>query len=728
MYGVDRLVTGIAAAVGVFFWPVVIILIIVLLVHHGSKDPKHHPEDDEPVAIAEGEELQAKVVKPEPAPVAPPKPKNPYAGINAMLLTGSALLVVAVIKFTNDANDSLVAPVAIILTLLFYTIGYFLYKKVDYLKIVGTAFSYISLAIFPFWVISFNFFGMSWHGAWILSSIITFAALILTSFIYKSKIPAYFAYIWLFVIAWACTPEGAIANSNFNIQVYWLYTTSAIVALIPAILWKLKPDWLPVFFRKPTQVFGAAFMPTVAVFSVWLYVVPDSLNYFPFLRTIMISLFLIWSYLYYTITRSYGWFVFLRFVAQGILLTITMDALNYSLFSSESTGVNDSVKLAIITVWLISFLAQTMASLFIPKKDAAAEKFEHFAEVISLLGIFVTPLLTIGLKDPVGPVVNLIICFVIAVLGVSYTIVHKNPRWSMASAIALCLARIVITNSVLIASWNAWSDLIYFTVVAGLIMLMYQMFRKYNEQESFAITIVELIVVSVLIVWSALNANYAEIGWLIVSLYLALLGYMSNQAFLYEMSIYSGAFCLYSLSGTIGELMLPESASKCVTGAFSFITPCSGYELSAYTNWIAGINTVRSLIVGGALLAVSFLKERQLEQNKRWRFFLGYLLAGLGLYAVGITAGDYWMMFCLVWQVIFLVYAAINDIEWLVWVTIIAMPICALSLTGGFTYLWFAILGLTLIGIVIWRLAKMNHAKLAAEANAQKPKADAEKK
>ena len=725
MYGADRLVSGIAAAVGAFFWPALIIAIIVLLVHHGSKDPKSHPEDDEPVAFAEGE---APVQKVEPViPPAPPKPKNPYAGINAMLLTGSALLVVAVIKFTNDANDNLVAPVAIILTLLFYAIGYFLYKKVDYLKIVGTAFSYISLAIFPFWVISFNFFGMSWHGAWILSSFITLAAIILTTFIYKSKITAFVTYLWLFVVAFACTPETA-ANSTFSMPIYWCYTTSAIIALIPAILWKLKPDWLPVFYRKPTQVFGAAFMPTVAIFAAWLYLMPDSLTMFPFLRTIMIILFAIWTYLYYSITRSYGWFVFLRFVAQGALLTITMDALNYSLFSSASTGVNESIKLAIITIWLISFLAQTMVSLFIPKKDAEAEKCEHFAEMISLLGIFVTPLLTIGLQDPIGPVVNLIICFVIAVLGVCYTIVHKNPRWSIATTIALCLARLVITNSVLIASWNAWTDLIYFTAVSGAIVLMYQLFRKYNEQESFAITVVELVVSSFLVVWSSLNANYAEIGWLIASLYLALLGFMSSQTFLYEMSIYSGAFCLYSLSGTIGELMLPESAAECVTGAFSIIKPCNGYNLVAYTNWIAGINTVRSFIIGGALLAISFLKERELEQNRRWRFFLGYLLTGIGLYAVGVTAGEYWMMFCLVWQIIFLVYAAINDIEWLVWVTIIAMPICALSLTGGFTYLWFAILGLTLIGIVIWRLAKMNRAKLAAEANGEKPKIEKPKK
>ena len=702
---------GLIVAFFLATWPIWAIIAVIVIVHRSNKKSNQKTYDDQ---VRNG--IVHNSALPQEQPPAPPKKKNPYAYINAMLLTGSVLLVVGIIKFTNDANDNLVAPVAIALTLIFYALGYFIYKKFDYLKVVGIAFSYISLAIFPFWVISFNFFGMSWHGAWILSSIITFLAILTTTFLYKSKITSYFTYIWLFVVAWACTPE-IDTHSGVNVTAYWLYTTSGLIALIPAIVWKLKPNWLPVFFRKATQVFSGAFMPTVALFAVWLFLVPAPMTYIPFLRTIMVILFLIWTAIYYSITHSYGWFVFTRFVAQGLLLTVTMDALNYSLVSTSLHSVSDAVRLGIITVWLISFLIQTMISLFIPKKNEYAQLNEHRAEVASLIGIFITPIFTVGLQDPMGAVVNLIICLVVAILGISYAIVHKNSSWTIATVAALCFARIVITGSSLMDGWNEWIDLIYFTVVSGVVVLLYQFFRKYHEQNTFAITITELIITLFAVVYSAFAANYAEIGWLIASLYLALFGYMSRQNVLYEASIYSGALCLYSLAGTVGEFVLPEEAQKCIAGPVSFIRKCeSSSAVAAYTNWIACINVIRSFIIGGALTAVSFLKELSLEPNMRIRFFLGYFIMSIGLYMVGLTAGEYWMLFCLSVQVAYLIYGAINDIEWLVWVTIIAMPICSFSLAGGFTYLWFISVGLALIGIVIWRLTKINRAKLNEEA------------
>ena len=715
------LFTLISAVIGLgsFFWIIVAIVAVILIVHYSNKKSgKNTRAYDEQVrnGIVHNSEVG------QVAPPEPPKKKNPYAYINAMLLTGSVLLVIGIIKFTNDANDSLVAPVAIALTLIFYALGYFLYKKFEYLKVVGIAFSYISLAIFPFWVISFNFFGMSWHGAWILSSIITFLAILTTTFLYKSKVTSYFTYIWLFMIAWSCTPE-IDTHGGVNVAAYWNFVASGLIALIPTVLWKLKPDWLPVFFRKATMTFSGALMPTVALFAIWLFVVPEPMIYIPFLRTIMIALFLAWTALYYSITRSYGWFVFARFIAQGLLLTITMDALNFSLISTSLYKVSDAVKLGIITVWLISFLVQTMISLFIPKKDAYAQSVEHRAEVASLIGIFITPIFTSGLEDPLGAVVNLIICLVIAVLGISYAIVHKNPKWTIATTVALCFARMVIIGSTLAQGWNEWSDLIYFTIVSGAIVLMYQFFRKYNEKETFAITIIELIVALCAVVYSAFGANYAEIGWLIAALYFALFGYMSKQTVLYEVSIYSGALCLYSLAGTVGEFVLPESAQKCIEGPVSFMRSCPSASAAAtYTNWIASINVIRSFIIGGALTAVSLLKELNYEPNRRFRFFFGYIIMSIGLYMVGLTAGEYWMLFCLSVQVAYLIYGAINDVEWLVWVTIFAMPICSFSLAGGFTYLWFVTVGLTLIGIVIWRLTKINRAKLAEEAK-QKPAA-----
>ena len=712
-------ISDLIGLLGGYTWPLIVGIIIVLLIYRDNRKRKVGNKK-----VADGYTDVAEFVK-QPT-TKPPKVKNPYAGINAMLLAGSALLVVAAIMFTNSANDKLVAPVSIALTLAFYALGIFIYKKFDYLKIVGIAFTYISLATFPFWVIPFQFFGMSWHCAWIWASIISFAVFILTAYIYKSKIPVYFAYIWLFIIAWSCTPEWSVPESGINLPVYWLYISSAVVAMIPAILWRAKPQWLPMYFRKPTKEFAAGFMPAVATFSVWLFAVPNTLLYIPFLRTIMVCFLVAWITLYWAMSHSYNLFVGIRFLAQALLLTVTMDALNFSLMTSKLSGLSEKSQLGIITVWLVSFLAQTMLSLFLPKKTKEVEKAERVAEVCSLIGIFTTPLLTYSLVDPVGATVRLIVCLVIAILGISYAAVHKDMRWTVATVMALFIARLSIAGSMVSNSWNAWIDLLYFTAIGGVIVLVYYFFRKYNEKNAFSLMITEFVICAITIIASAHSADYTELGWLIVSLYLALIGFMSNKAILYEFSVISGAFCLYSLAGTVGEFVLPESAQKCITGPLSFMKPCRGAAASSYTNWIAGINVVRSFIIGGAFTILGIIKERKLEQNKRVRFFLGYVVMSIGLYAVGITAGGHWMAFCLAVQVAYLIYAAMNDIEWLIWVTIIAMPICALSLTGGFTYIWFGILGLTLIGVVIWRLSKINQARLRAQAASQH--APAEKK
>jgi len=697
-----------AFAIVALFWPVIVVA-VVLIAKRNKKKKKQAAIEAE--TVSRDQEMAT-------TPASPPatsKPKDNTGGINVMLIVGCLLLVFGIIKFFNDTNDSLVAPVAIVLTLVFYTLGLAIYNKISYLKIVGAAFTYISLMIFPFWVISFNTFGISWHGSWILASIITFCALLLTTILHESKPLSYFAYLWLFVVAWALTPDHHSYGYSLDIQAYWVYVSSAIVALIPAVLWKLKPNWLPVYFRKATQVFAKWFMPIVGICSLLLLLFTDPMIRYPFLRTVMATLMLGWAYLYWSINKAYSWSVALRFFLQALLLTLTMDLLNYSIADMRLFGskIDDSTRLVVTAVWLASSLAQTIISLFIPKTDEKVRKCEHVAEIVSLVGIFATPIFTLGLNDPANVIVNLIVCGVCAILGIAYTIAHNNPRWSAATILALFMARLVIAGSSLFIGWSAWLDVIYFTIVSGLIIAIYQFFRKYHENDSLILTITGLMISLLEVVASAAAAEYTEIGWLIAALYFALLGFLSKQTVLYEMSIYSGTFCLYSLTGTIGEFMLPDSAAKCVTGPFSMVKPCSGLQAASYVGWIATINTIRCFLIGISLSAVSALKESHKPVNARIRFFLGYVLMSIGLFAVGVTAGEYWMLFCLAVQVGYLIFAAIHDIEWLVWTTIIAMPACAFGMTGGFTYIWYAVLGLTLIGAVIWRLTKMNHAKLA---------------
>ncbi len=689
--------------------------LVIFLVNRSNKNKNSNsvtvsqPTSDSPTAITSS-----------PSNVPKLKPKNPYAGIEIMLLVGSIFLVAAIISFTNQANSNLVAPVAIALTLIFYSLGFFIRKKNNYLKIVGQAFLYISLAIFPIWEVSFNFFGMSWHGAWILASIISFIMFTVTALAFNDKIIASFSYIWLYVMTWSFVPD-IDPSSDFNIALYWIATTSALLSLIPASLWKTKPSWLPVCFRKPTSILAQTAEPFVACCTTVLYMMPDTLTFIPFLRSLTLACLLIWALICWSNNKRYGWFVFSRFVAQFLLFVIVIDALNYSFITGQFMSIPDSTRLAMIVTWLIGSLAQILIALFSPKKDESIAKIEQKVEYASLISIFVALFFSLGMSEPMGSITRFIICVIIAILGVIYTMIRKDVRWILATMLSLLILPYIVAGGFGSAFWTDWLSVAYFAVMAAIVLGLYKWLCSFNEKDGFVATAAGLVGFTGLCVLSSMNVDYAEIGWLVAATMLAAFGYLSKHIFMYELSIYAGALCLFSLVGTIGDAFLPKEVMKCVGATpFSVSNTCSSSRMTAsYTNWIAALNVIRSYILGGALLAVSALKERDLPENKRWRFILSYILTSLGLFAVGATAGGNWMLFCIATQVFYLIYGALKDLDWLVWATIIVTPISALTLTGGFTYIWFGILGLVLIGVVVWRLTKMHKAQERAEAKAK---------
>ena len=118
-----------------------------------------------------------------------------------------------------------------------------------------------------------------------------------------------------------------------------------------------------------------------------------------------------------------------------------------------------------------------------------------------------------------------------------------------------------------------------------------------------------------------------------------------------------------------------------------------------------------------ALLAVSFWKERgENHVFKKWRFLLGYVLLSLSLLIIGWNGEGYWMLPSLIAQVVFLIYSVFKDKTWLVWTTIAALAISMISLSGGYIYIWFGVIGIVLILIVVWRLTKLNAQKQREDA------------
>ena len=674
-----------------------VVVIIYLLVSDNKK--KKANANTAAIAAQNADGSPKPVAEPVPvnaAPPAPPKPVDPYKKWNILLYLGSFLLVMAMIIFINSADDSLVAPTAITLTLLFYAGGIALFKAVPYLKSVGKSFAYTASAVFPFWVISFMSLGMGTQLSWIVASVISLAVFILDTLIFNSKVTATLSYIWLFVLAWSCTP-----GNDRTIGTYWAMLAPMALTLVPTLLWLGKPSWLPVAFRKPTQVFGLILTPILSLALASTFLAEDFAMDYPFLRTLVGVLLLAYALLHWLKGHKYGFFIFTRIVAQLLVFTIVADILNYSFFeyysyySFYAGPTNETTVISVTVVWLVGWLAQSLIALFIPKKDAAAVKAEHVVEVISLA----------------------------AILGVVYSFVHKNILWSIATLISLLLIPTTLSDLFNFNSMN-WFLVAYFAIYGLLALLGYAAFRKKQPVPSFVLALIATIIAGFIVVVASADENFVEIGWLTLAVLLTIFGYLSNKNWLYELAIYSGALCIFSLVGTVGGAIAkanaPVGTRICDTDSYSYsysssrcVTPYASFTDNAEL----AISTVRAFVMPIALLAVSFWKER--EENhvfKKWRFLLGYVLLSLSLLIIGWNGEGYWMLPSLIAQVVFLIYSVFKDKTWLVWTTIAALAISMISLSGGYIYIWFGVIGIVLILIVVWRLTKLNAQKQREDA------------
>lgn len=699
------------------------VVVIIILLVNDNKKKKVNANSAVAASTENGQATMKPAAEPVPlnaAPPAPPKPVDPYKKWNILLYLGSFLLVMAMILFISNEDDSLVAPTAIILTLLFYLGGIALFKTVPYLKSVGKSFAYTASAVFPFWVISFTTFGLTEQIAWIVASIISLSVFIIDSLIFKSKVTAAFAYIWLFVLTWSCTPSG-----NAVFATYWAILAPMVLSLVPTLLWLGKPGWLPVSFRKATQIFGMVLTPLFSAVLSFTSFISDFPESHPFLRSLIVAVLLVYALLHWLKGHKYGFFVFARLVAQLLIFTVVADILQYTFFdyspyySYYATGVNETTSIMVAIVWLTGCLAQSLIALFIPKKNDTAIRAEHAMEVISLAGILVTPALTYNLEN--GALIQLLILSFVSILGVIYSAVHKNILWSIATLIGLLLIPTVLSDLFEIRFMN-WLLVAYFAVYGLLALLGYAASRKRQPLHGFVLALVEVIIAGFVVVVASADENFVEIGWLTLAVLFTIFGYLSGKNWLYELAIYSGALCVFSLVGTVGGAIAKANApayeirTNCMNDYYTR-TNCIDSRPSFAENAELAISTVRAFVMPIALLAVSFWKERGINSDlKRWRFLAGYILLSLSLLVIGWNGEGYWMLPSLIAQVAFLVYSVFKDKSWLVWTTIAVLAISMISLSGGYIYVWFGVLGIVLILIVVWRLTKLNAQKQREEA------------
>lgn len=678
------------------FLTLALIIAVCILIHNDNKKRRQGGEGEiGPVAPSmtvsgNGDEIFST------GPDQPKEPKDQTKTLNVLLYIGSFLIIAAVMAFIANADQSLIAPTVIAITLIAYVTGVILCKTVDYLRPVAKSFIITALIIFPLWVFAFEAMKIGWHPSFMLSSMFTLAALGITTFVLESQALAYFFYAWVIIFGWSLIPDDLGINAT-----YWYYLIPAVLSFIPQLLYLMRVKWLPVPLRKATKAYGNAMMPIVAACALPFFLVTGINSELPFLRTLIFGMFFIYFFLRWFHEHEDGTVIGMRASGQILLFAILSDILNYSLIDSFIHGADFGVCVTMAIMWALSFLAQNIISLFAHHENNDLNKLERAIGVCSIIAIIATPALCNNLDASAQAIVRIVVYLIVAALGVVYSLVRKNVHWSLATLAGLLLIPFQIGNQLVRPAWDGWAYVICYAIIGCLILAGYAYLRHIQEKESLTVATIGLIITDLIVILAALDVRYASVGWIFSAATFAIFGLLSREKVMYELAIWMASFSVYSLAGEIYRATEPVYGEK----AFGV----TGYS----DKRLAILSAVRIHALALAPIATCIWRERE-KGTPKIRLLLAYLILTGGMYSLGVIGHygldnhvGYTIMF-LFEQLAFLITAALIRCKWLNICSIIGVLIGAFHLTGGFNYLWLGIAGVALIAFVTWQLSKAN--------------------
>ena len=677
------------------YYLIAIIVTVVLISNDRKKKKTGQIATPASAPVANAGEPNADAVPAQPvAPPPPPKPKNPATTLNVMLYIGSFLIVSAVMAFIGNADDNLIAPTVIALTMLFYLTGLGLYKTVSYLKPVATSFVVTALIIFPFWFFAFLSMDIGAHASYILSSMSTMLALAITTFVMNSKTAGCFLYPAIIFFGWSLIPENADKGA-----MYALYLIPAFFSFIPQLMWLMRISWLPIALRKATQVYGIILMPIVAFFALWTFLVPNMATEFPFFRFFIFGLLLVYTFLKWYDDHKDGSMILLRLATQVFLWAALCDAFQYSLFDSFASNADAAKCTIMAVVWALSFLVQNLLSLFARHEEKEVISAERFVQIGSMVAIIATPLLCNYMDAETQSIVRIILYLIIGALGIVYSMFYKNVSWSVATFAAIILIPLQIGGVLCKPAWDGWGYLICYAVVSAIIIGVYAYLRRIQEKPALVITLIGLAACSVIMISAGSEVGYTSIGWVCSALTMAVTGLLSGETSLYEVAIWESSFCLFSVVGEIYSTALNPRART-----YGFY---SGLEDPT------GLVVARTHALALAPIITCIWRERT-QKTFRVRLLIAYAILTLGMYSVavwahfGMTDATIFTIIFLFEQLSFLVLGSLIHTKWLLIAGAAGVVIGAFHITSGLSYLWLGIAGVALITFVIWQFTK-NH-------------------
>ncbi len=636
--------------------------------------------------------------------------------VNYILMVASALIAFGMLSMINRLNDKMVAPLYVIITLIFLVSGLAIYKGVKFLQPVGKAFSYIALILVPFFAISF--FDMLggyeipfWRNkdaiisnALIISSIFSLVSYAITASLLKNKFAGTLSFVWFCAIFWSIAVNTSIPSAAVP---YLILIPAIVLSYISAAIYISKAKWVPEGFRP--AIFH--FYKEMPAFYVFITIILMSIqnfghNYAAF-RSLYIALIAGIFAIQWFSEKKYKSLVWLRFAGQGFILVVAADILNFSIYNSYTFSGGKTFEWAPLLMslaWAISFFIQALASLLIKHRSKEDRKIEDAAGIASLVGIVSTLVISLSLNRVAYGVVACTVIGITAVLGIIYAIVKKNLRWLYASLTAVIILPFVLDDDVFAS--NAWTYLqyfIYFACFAFASTLSFIATKKIDNKSALWFTAIALGTLSIFTIVSGLQLEFFSIAVLIPALCFSLLSVLTkDKKGLREVSIYLIAYTVIAL----------------LQDVVHYVCGCRGFFSACNNNVGDAQKFLQTYIASAALVITSILYDNEDRKNNKLptRLAIGYYFftiigASIAVFAridqnnLGIG------IIYLLTEAAILGVSAFSQRRWMAISSTIALLVGALYMSGLYdqAFIWLIMLGLALIGFAVWKLVAINN-------------------
>ena len=611
--------------------------------------------------------------------------------LNAFLYVGSFMLVGSMLMFMQDYPTAM-PIVSIVGTSIVLLVGLLLYGLVDFLRPVGLAFSYTGLAILPFWFFAFHEFGCTPELSFFLSALVSTIGYIVVTAITKSQLGGWVSYLWLLAFG-ACLPLTG------NAHAYAGCLLPMLVALFAMICWTRRVKWLPVGFRQASSIVAYAAVPAVALFILPYFLIENGAENAPLLRSLFFFLASIHYLVDWLIEKKRALLVVSRILFQVFLIALISDITGYSLLNISKENTAASVAIAI--VWLAGSLIQTIISLFAKTKTEAEAKTERAMLVVSLTCIGITPLFCQGLPVQATSAIFFAMAIVVAILGVLIAILKKNLAWSFATLFAILFMPFAVEGMMAI-KWNMWVYYAIYAFISALSLILYAaLLRKVQVHCSYRLALTAIIACAVLGAFGgslfAYTGSWPCIPVAIAAMESALLGLASGRNDCYELSIYSVAAAIYLFIISLCELSGDVKAF---------------FDAPHYLK-----DAILGLLIGGSLIGAGLLRESGKKNGARQ--IVGFILMSL-IMIDAATCGSYEKsqvapLMLVGAELITMFVGLATDRKWMGIASACIIAFDVMFLMNSQNWLTFGIVGIGMIGVVVWMLAKNNRTPKAPQ-------------